>query len=57
MSLSIFGAKNKWHKNGIWWFSKMFNNAIGENQYQTLRMIHRINAAKMWYARQQFLYE
>jgi hypothetical protein len=42
MSLNIFAAKNNYHKNGIWWFTKMINNVIGERNYDALRMFRRI---------------
>jgi hypothetical protein len=57
MSLSLFSTKNNYHKNGIWWFSKMFNRLIGEERYDWLRVTRRIYAARFYYARQQILYE
>eukprot|EP01017_Pseudomicrothorax_dubius_P018095 TRINITY_DN2014_c0_g1_i1.p1 TRINITY_DN2014_c0_g1~~TRINITY_DN2014_c0_g1_i1.p1 ORF type:complete len:221 (+),score=35.90 TRINITY_DN2014_c0_g1_i1:124-786(+) len=57
MSLAIFSTKNNYHKNGIWWFTKILNRVIGESRYDTLRIQRRIIQAKIWYTRQQFLYE
>jgi hypothetical protein len=57
MSLAIFSTKNKWHKNGIWWFTKMLNRVIGEPLYDRIRVERRIVGNKIYYYRQAMLYE
>lgn len=42
MSLAFFGVKNNYYKNGIWWFTKILNRAIGEDRYDSLRVFRRI---------------
>jgi len=57
MSFAIFSTKNNYWKNGIWWFSKIANRAIGEQRYDFIRVQRRIYSARFYYARQQLLYE
>eukprot|EP01016_Furgasonia_blochmanni_P024748 TRINITY_DN2670_c0_g2_i10.p1 TRINITY_DN2670_c0_g2~~TRINITY_DN2670_c0_g2_i10.p1 ORF type:complete len:282 (-),score=78.65 TRINITY_DN2670_c0_g2_i10:1351-2103(-) len=57
MSLALFSTKNNYWKNGIFWWSKMINRVIGERNYDYLRVQRRIAAARIYYARQQLLYE
>merc|ERR1712113_642757 len=56
MSLSVFSVGNKWHKNGIWWFTKVLNRAVGEERYESVRLYRRIWAAKVYYLRRQWMY-
>jgi hypothetical protein len=51
MSLSLFSTKNSYHKNGIWWFTKIINRVIGENTYDKLRLFRRLNQNRLWYFR------
>jgi hypothetical protein len=55
--LNIFGVKNNYYKNGIWWFTKILNKAVGETRYDSLRLTRRVWGNKLYYARQQCLYE
>ena len=55
MSL-IFQVKNQYHKNGIFWFTKLFNKAIGEKNFDKMRMKRRILSNLFYYKRQQFLH-
>ncbi len=56
MSLSLFAIRNQWHKNGIWWFTKMLNRVVGEERYDGLRVSRRILQNKIYYLRQHQLY-
>eukprot|EP01015_Nassula_variabilis_P002748 TRINITY_DN1160_c0_g1_i5.p1 TRINITY_DN1160_c0_g1~~TRINITY_DN1160_c0_g1_i5.p1 ORF type:complete len:233 (+),score=30.11 TRINITY_DN1160_c0_g1_i5:148-846(+) len=55
--LAVFQTKIHYYKNGIFWFQKALNRAIGEERYENLRMSRRIYQAKMYYQRQQLLFE
>jgi len=57
MSLSVFSTKNAWYKNGMFWWSKILNKAVGEHRYDAIRMYKRVNSLKWYYNRQQALYE
>ncbi|EAR82265.1 hypothetical protein TTHERM_01230120 (macronuclear) [Tetrahymena thermophila SB210] len=57
MNGTIFAVKNNWHKNGIWWFTKMLNKAVGEERYDALRLARRTWGMRFYYARQQVMYE
>ncbi|EGR31086.1 hypothetical protein IMG5_118110 [Ichthyophthirius multifiliis] len=57
MSLSLFGLKNNYYKNGIWWFTKILNRAVGEDRYDKIRVYRRTLQNKIYYTRQQMLYE
>ena len=57
MVLPVFSTKVNYYKNGLFWWSKMFNRVIGEKRYDTLRMEKRIASAKFYYVRQQLLYQ
>lgn len=57
MSLAIFSVKNQYYKNGIWWFTKMFNRAVGEQRYDAWRVERRVISNKFYYMRQQMLYQ
>ena len=50
-------SKIGYYKNGIWWFTKLINKAIGEERHNMLRLERRIFQAKIWYTRQSFLYK
>ena len=57
MLFPLFASKVKYHKNGIWWFTKLINKAIGEERYNYLRIERRIMSARIWYTRQDFLFK
>jgi hypothetical protein len=42
MSLTFFGIKNRYYKNGIWWFTKILNKVVGEDRYDAFRVFRRI---------------
>ena len=41
---------------GIWWFTKIFNRALGEERYNSIRVTRRIFSNKFYYLRQHLLY-
>jgi hypothetical protein len=41
---------------GIWWFTKIINQLVGENYYDAVRVERRILSNKFYYIRQQMLY-
>lgn len=49
-------TRNQYHKNGTQFIGKMFNRLIGEKNYDSLRLMRRVNYARFWYAKQRFLY-
>ena len=57
MSLALFSVKNQYYKNGIWWFTKMLNRAVGENRYDAFRVYRRVLTNKFYFARQEWLYK
>jgi hypothetical protein len=52
MSFSLLSVKNKYHKNGIWSFTKILNKIVGEERYDAIRVYRRIWQARIWYTRQ-----
>ena len=56
MTFALFSSKVNYHKNGTFWFQKIFARVIGEQNYEKIRMERRIFSASIWYRRQQFLY-
>lgn len=56
MSASFFSTKVNYHKNGVFWWSKILNRIIGEKNYDFFRLQRRIWGNTMWYRRQTFLY-
>ena len=57
MPFSIFSTKPNYYKNGMNWWLKMINRAIGENNYEYLRLEKRILSATFYYKRQEMLYK
>ena len=57
MLFPLFASKVKYYKNGIWWWSKLINKAIGEERYDYLRIERRIMQNRIWYTRQAFLFK
>ena len=54
---SIFSTRVNYWKNGYFWWSKMLNRAIGEANYDKLRLSKRTNIARFYWTRQAILYE
>ena len=55
--IPLFNNRVGYYKNGIWWFTKLFNRVIGESRYDYLRLERRIAIAKFYYIRQQILHQ
>ena len=57
MLFPLFASKVGYYKNGIWWFTKIFNKIIGEKSHNYLRLERRIWQNRIWYTRQTFLFK
>mmetsp|Transcript_33310 Transcript_33310/g.30257 ORF Transcript_33310/g.30257 Transcript_33310/m.30257 type:complete len:94 (+) Transcript_33310:25-306(+) len=57
MSLTLFSTKNNYYKNGIWAWSRAVNRVIGEDRYEWIRIQRRILGMRIYYTRQEFLYQ
>ncbi|KRX10973.1 hypothetical protein PPERSA_12097 [Pseudocohnilembus persalinus] len=56
-TLSFFGQKTNYWKNGLWWFTKPLVNVVGESRWDYMRVFRRVQSNRFYYARQQLLYE
>ena len=53
--LNLWSLRTNYHKNGKQWIGKIWANVIGESRYESIRIMNRINYAKFWYYKQQWL--
>jgi hypothetical protein len=54
--LNWLSLRPAWHKNGIWWHTKMLCALVGEARYDRLRVLRRAAGMEFYYRRQQALY-
>ena len=53
--LNLFSLRTNYHKNGTQWMGKIVARAMGEHNYEYIRLEKRVAYAKYYYAKQAFL--